>query len=785
MQFQRPSKIQAIALPLLLKDPPRNLIAQAQSGTGKTATFILAMLSRVDESIPRPQALCLAHTRELARQICDIAQKMAQFTHIQVRAVIPETDEEKEAHQMKPRRAGPINDHVLVATPGKLADCLKRRSIDLRSLRILVLDEADVLLTKPNIAEHTVPLVRSMLPTCQIACFSATLEKARQCVIDIVPSPQMITVRREELTLDEIDQFFIEVPNYRMRFELLEQLYQELCIGQSIIFTQTRVDAKELNDRMTAAGHSVSVLHGDLATSERDKVIDEFRQGESKVLIATNVLARGIDVSQVSLVINFDIPLNEQKFPDPETYLHRIGRSGRFGRKGVALNFVNTQGRVAIEFFKTYFSCEIGEIHDVEELKDRLHAEQTLATQHNERLARSSRAADAAPANAPAGGRASLFAAPAPPPPPPAASAAPPVSLFAAASPFAAPSGAASPYAPFAAASASPKPQPPAQPSQPQPQPQPRAPQPQPQPATEPRQQYGPPPQPWSPAYKNEFIRVNQELVDKFVRMYLAQLVAKCPGMTKEVLARKAGRYISSHPEALIDFAKSVPTAEAVVFPDPAIGSPDDESHPSATAEPPRAEPKPAQPAVAQKPEELQAAIASLKVTEAAPQNPPPRAEEEAPAKAAPAQQEEEHHPEGLQAAGAQADQKEALQAQAAHEDAPQAQAEQKEAPPQAQAEEPQEEEEEEEVHEDAPQAQAEREEAPPQAPQEEEHEQAPQEAEHEDAPQAQAEQRKAVSQAPDCKPEEAPADEAADEGDAQEADEATPEAPKDDAAKQ
>eukprot|EP00842_Homolaphlyctis_polyrhiza_P005697 jgi/Hompol1/6128/HPOL_001611-RA len=332
MGYQRPSKIQAKALPLLLAQPPRNMIGQSQAGTGKTAAFVLTMLSRVDPSLDAPQAICLAPARELARQILDNVREMGKYTKVTT------------AHAIKDafKRDEKVKAQIVVGTPGTVQDLIKRRALDVRNVKIFVLDEADNMLDLQGLADQSTR-VRNLMPkTCQVILFSATFPEAvRTFATKFAPNANMIALRQEELSVDSIKQFYMDCKNEAHKAEVLCAIYGLLTIGQSIIFVRRRNDADMLKAKMTAEGHAVSALHGQFDAAERDKAMDDFREGRSKVLITTNVLSRGIDILQVNLVINYDIPLDLNGRPDPETYLHRIGRTGRFGRQGVSINFVH------------------------------------------------------------------------------------------------------------------------------------------------------------------------------------------------------------------------------------------------------------------------------------------------------------------------------------------------------------------------------------------------------------------------------------------------------------
>ncbi|KAJ1336209.1 hypothetical protein BSLG_007526 [Batrachochytrium salamandrivorans] len=298
MGYQRPSKIQAKALPLLLMNPPKNMIGQSQAGTGKTAAFVLAMLTRIDPAIQAPQAICLAPARELARQILDNTREMGKYTAATTSHAIKDSIKREEK----------VSAQIVIGTPGTVADLIKRRALDCRHVKIFVLDEADNMLDQQGLGDQSIRVKNNV----------------RLFAEKFAPNANSISLRQEELSVDSIKQFYMDCKNSPHKAE-------------------RRDDADMLRDKMIQQGHAVSALHGKHEAVDRDKAMDDFREGRSKVLITTNVLARGIDILQVNLVVNYDVPLDLNNRPDPETYLHRIGRTGRFGRQGVSINFVHDE----------------------------------------------------------------------------------------------------------------------------------------------------------------------------------------------------------------------------------------------------------------------------------------------------------------------------------------------------------------------------------------------------------------------------------------------------------
>ncbi len=348
MKFSKPSKIQEKALPLLLSNPPRNMIGQSQSGTGKTAAFSLTMLSRVDENNPSTQAICLSPTRELARQTLDVIQEMGKFTKVKTQLLVPGVLDRDE----------PITGQIVVATPGFVLDLVRRKRLSMSNIKVFVLDEADNMLDQQGMGDQC-SRIKKFLPqkTCQLVLFSATFpDDVRAYAERFVPNANSLELKHEELNVDAITQLYIDCPNEEEKFNSLCEFYGLMTIASSIIFVARKETADKLYKNMKMKGHAVSVLHGSLQTEDRDKLIDDFREGRSKVLITTNVLARGIDIPSVTMVVNYDMPFDKNNKPDPSTYLHRIGRTGRFGRKGVSVSFIdNKKSYECLKYITEYF----------------------------------------------------------------------------------------------------------------------------------------------------------------------------------------------------------------------------------------------------------------------------------------------------------------------------------------------------------------------------------------------------------------------------------------------
>ncbi|RJE26834.1 hypothetical protein PHISCL_00859 [Aspergillus sclerotialis] len=376
MRFSKPSKIQERALPLLMGNPPKNLVGQSQSGTGKTAAFVLNILSRIDLSSPQaqatPQALILAPTRELARQIVGVIQLMGQFLEgLVIGTAVPADSNARPAK---------MECSVVVGTPGTVIDMVRRRIMAANQLKVLVLDEADNMLDQQGLGDQCIR-VKGLLPrNIQVVLFSATFPAhVHQYAAKFAPNANEITLRHEELTVEGIKQLYLDCADEEEKYKNLVNLYGLLTVGSSIIFVKTRASANEIEKRMVAEGHTVASLTGGIEGSQRDAIIDSFRNGDAKVLITTNVLARGIDVSTVSMVINYDIPelyhpSAHKRIADVQTYLHRIGRTGRFGRVGVSISFVsNREEWEMLNEIQSFFNTTIqridtGDWDEVEEI---------------------------------------------------------------------------------------------------------------------------------------------------------------------------------------------------------------------------------------------------------------------------------------------------------------------------------------------------------------------------------------------------------------------------------
>jgi len=346
--FEKPSAIQQRAIIPLCKG--RDIIAQAQSGTGKTATFTIGILQQIDIENRDCQALILAPTRELAQQIQKVVAALGDYLRIKCHSCIGGTRVRDDINELQK------GVHIVVGTPGRVYDMLCRKVLRSQYIKIFILDEADEMLSR-GFKDQIYDIFTTLPPNAQVGLFSATMPaEALEITRKFMNNPVRILVKRDELTLEGIKQFYIAVEKEDWKLDTLCDLYDTLNITQAVIFCNTRRKVDELTDKMRSREFTVSSTHGDVGQKERDVILTEFRTGSSRVLITTDLLARGIDVQQVSLVINYDLPRNL------ENYIHRIGRSGRFGRKGVAINFVTSEDVRVLRELEQFYNTQIDEM---------------------------------------------------------------------------------------------------------------------------------------------------------------------------------------------------------------------------------------------------------------------------------------------------------------------------------------------------------------------------------------------------------------------------------------
>ncbi|CAI2370722.1 unnamed protein product [Moneuplotes crassus] len=346
--FDKPSAIQQKAILPIIKG--RDVIVQSQSGTGKTCVFGLGSLQVVDAKLRKPQVLILSPVRELAEQTQRVILALGDYMSLNVHCCAGGKSVQDDEFQFD------HGVHIVSGTPGRVYDMIQRKKFDTDSLKMLILDEADEMLSR-GFKDQVYDIYKFLPYDTQWVVVSATLP---QEILDMTKKfmndPIKILVKRDELSLDGIKQFFIDVDKDEHKFATLCDLYDTLTITQSVIFCNTRKAVEWLSDKMRDNNFTVSHMHGQMPQKERDSIMEDFRSGESRVMITTDIWGRGLDVQQVSLVINYDLPLNR------EFYIHRIGRSGRFGRKGVAINFATSDDVRILRDIEQYYSIQIDEM---------------------------------------------------------------------------------------------------------------------------------------------------------------------------------------------------------------------------------------------------------------------------------------------------------------------------------------------------------------------------------------------------------------------------------------
>ena len=346
--FEKPSVIQSKAIVPIIEG--HDILAQAQSGTGKTATFSIGALQRLDTKSKKCQALILAPTRELVDQIQRVIKSISDNMNISTYSCVGGRSVKDDG---KTFRQG---THLVVGTPGRINDVIQRKMLSLDHLKLIVLDEADEMLSI-GFKDQVWNIFQQMPSNTQVCLFSATMPDAMiQLTEKFMRNPVRIIVQREEVTLEGIRQFYVNVEKEEWKLETLCDLYEQLTITQAIIYcsTKTRVEwlAKEMNQR----DFSVTPFHGDLTQEQREELMKQFRAGTTRILISTDILGRGIDVQQVSMVFNYDLPTHK------ENYIHRIGRTGRFGRKGIAINLVTNQTVHDMQHIQAFYQTQINEL---------------------------------------------------------------------------------------------------------------------------------------------------------------------------------------------------------------------------------------------------------------------------------------------------------------------------------------------------------------------------------------------------------------------------------------
>ena len=355
--FENPSSIQKKALYPMTKhvdtknNKLKDIIAQAQSGTGKTGAFGIGILQIIDETVLETQGLVLAPTHELANQIKHVLMSIGKYLKINIKLLVGGSPVEKDKEEIDENKP-----HVVVGTPGRVQDMIRRKYLKTEKLKIIVLDEADEMLSS-GFNEQVYKILNNMPDDIQVALFSATMPpQVESLATEFMLYPNKILVKNEELTLQGIAQYYVNVVNDAQKYDTLKDLFGGVSISQAIIYCNSTSRVDDLYEAMEHDNYPVQRIHGKMSQQDRHAVYKDFKSGGCRVLISSDLFARGIDVQQVSIVINFDVPKNEN------TYLHRIGRSGRWGRKGIAINFQSKYDVSKLNNFRNYYHTEITEL---------------------------------------------------------------------------------------------------------------------------------------------------------------------------------------------------------------------------------------------------------------------------------------------------------------------------------------------------------------------------------------------------------------------------------------
>ena len=346
--FENPSNIQHKSIPIINRG--KDLIAQSQSGTGKTGAFTIGILNKLNVNLQRTQFIIVTPTHELAKQIYEVIIELSKYMKITMAKVIGKTNINESINELRK------DPQIIVATPGRLMDMINRKHIFTDDIKSFVLDEADEMLSS-GFMDTIYNIIRTLPKSAQILLFSATLPNdILELTTHFMNNPESILVNKEELTLEGIRQFYIKLDQYNWKFDVLFELYETINITQSIIYINSKNVLNNLYQKLINDNYPVSYIHGDMMQKERESNLHNFKSGTTRVLLSTDLLSRGIDIQQLSLVINFDLPR------DKETYIHRIGRSGRYGRKGVSINLVTTDEMNNMKEIETFYNTKVEEM---------------------------------------------------------------------------------------------------------------------------------------------------------------------------------------------------------------------------------------------------------------------------------------------------------------------------------------------------------------------------------------------------------------------------------------
>lgn len=348
--FEIPSDIQKKTIPIVIKGV--DTIAQAQSGMGKTGAFSISVLQRIDITQKQTQAVIMAPTHELVKQTANVISSLGRMMEgLIIKTIVGGTSIQDDVSSIKANVP-----HIIVGSVGRVHDMFRRKILNGNHLKILVLDEADVMLSQ-EFKIQIYNIFQLINQEIQVVLFSATFnEDVLNLTTKFMRNPQKIVMKAEQLSLECIKQYYIAMQNDYMKYETLKDIFNTISISQCFIYCNSIKRVTELYEAMTNDGFSVGAIHGSMDKSARETEFVLFRNGTYRVMISSDITARGIDIQHLSTVINFDIP------KDVHTYLHRIGRSGRWGRKGLAINFVTKQYVHYVKNIESYYKISMEEL---------------------------------------------------------------------------------------------------------------------------------------------------------------------------------------------------------------------------------------------------------------------------------------------------------------------------------------------------------------------------------------------------------------------------------------
>lgn len=347
--FEDPSPIQKKAIRPIIDG--KDVIAQAQSGTGKTGAFTVAAIQSIDENVKEVQCLIMAPTRELATQIHTVLNSIGTFIeNLNAKLFVGGIAMENDIKELQDR------PHIVVGTPGRIHDLIRRKKLNTKSIKNLIIDEADEMLSS-GFKDQIYNIFQFLGTNIQICLFSATLPTEIQNLTEkFLREPLKILVKTEQVTLEGIRQFYVAIENDNQKYDTLKDIFGQISVSQCIIYCNSIKRVTDLCEALQKDNFPVGCIHSGMEKEDRQKSYDDFVKGGTRVLISTNLTARGIDVQQVSTVINFDVP------NDIHTYIHRIGRSGRWGRKGMGINFITRRDIRKIKEIEEYYETQIDEL---------------------------------------------------------------------------------------------------------------------------------------------------------------------------------------------------------------------------------------------------------------------------------------------------------------------------------------------------------------------------------------------------------------------------------------